>query len=85
MNINLKHDEIIMKLTPIFCDVFDDECIVIKDETTALDIEGWDSIGHIRLAVAIEAALGIKFNPFELSSWPNVGALVKTIEQKMAG
>ncbi len=49
------------KLQEIFRDIFDDEEIVITRETTAADIEGWDSFAQINLMTAIEKEWGIKF------------------------
>ena len=46
--------EIYKRLTEVFRDVFDDETIEINDNTTANDIEDWDSIEHITLVGAVE-------------------------------
>ena len=65
----------------IFRDFFRDESLVIQSDTTAKDIEGWDSLAHITLIVAIEKKFGIKFKLAELHDVRNVGdilALVKT-------
>jgi acyl carrier protein len=75
--------EIYDHLKQTFCDVFDEECIVLGPATTAADVEGWDSLGHIRLVIAIEERLKIKFNAFEINAWPNVGALVLSIQKKL--
>ena len=47
-------EEILNELQPIFHDVFDDEDLVITNESNAEQIEDWDSLSHIRLVVAIE-------------------------------
>ena len=65
----------------IFRDFFRDESLEIQSDTTAKDIEGWDSLAHITLIVAIEKKFGIKFKLSELHDVRNVGdilALVKT-------
>lgn len=76
--------DIYSKLQGVFRDVFDDDNVTPTATTTAADIEGWDSLGHIRLIVAVEEAFGIKFTAFEINSWPNVGALVGTLQKKLA-
>ena len=53
--------EIFSKLHEIFLDVFDLDELELTDETSANDIEEWDSLSHIQLIVAIEKAFGIKF------------------------
>ena len=65
----------------IFRDFFRDESLAIQSDTTAKDIEGWDSLAHITLIVTIEKKFGIKFKLAELHDVRNVGdilALVKT-------
>ena len=49
----MTREEVMKKLNEIFCNVFDDETIVLKDETNAEDIEDWDSLEQINLIVAI--------------------------------
>ena len=63
-------------------DVFDDDNLVVTPELTANDVEGWDSVSHITLVVAIEEAFGIKFKSAELEKMKNVGQLVEQIEKK---
>lgn len=73
--------EIHLVVEGIFRDLFRDEGLAIHTETSAKDIEGWDSLAHITLIVAIEKKFGIKFKLAELQELSNVGdilALVKT-------
>lgn len=71
------------RLNQIFCEVFDNDAINITAETTANDIDGWDSLSHVNLIVAIETKLGIKFSQKELLSFRNVGDLLKSISGKI--
>jgi acyl carrier protein len=80
----MQEAEIYSRLTEIFRDIFDDDSIVIKAETTAADIEEWDSFNHINLIVATEAKFGIKFQTAEIESMKNVGHFVALIEKKLA-
>jgi acyl carrier protein len=80
----MQESEIYSRLTDIFRDIFDDDSIVIKPETTAADIEDWDSFNHINLIVATEAKFGIKFQTAEIESMKNVGHFVALIEKKLA-
>jgi acyl carrier protein len=80
----MQETEIYSRLTDIFRDIFDDESIVLKPETTAADIEDWDSFNHINLIVATEAKFGIKFQTAEIESMKNVGHFVTMIEKKLA-
>ena len=69
-------------LDEVFQDVFDDETIHVTPETTADDIEDWDSLEHINLVVAIEAKFGIKFNMSEVVKFQNVGEMVDVILER---
>ena len=79
---------VLQQLQHIFQDVFDDESIKLADDQTASDIEGWDSLGHINLMIAVEQKFGIKFATAEISllkdKGQNIGSLVKMISGKVA-
>ena len=75
------------ELQEIFRQVFDDPTIVLKDDMTAADVEGWDSVTHIDLLIAVERAMGIKFATAEMSRLKepdqNIGSFVRMIESKL--
>lgn len=75
-------EQIYTQLTEIFRETFDDESIVLTPETTAADIEEWDSFNHINLIVASEARFGVKFSTAEVESLHNVGQFVDAIAAK---
>jgi acyl carrier protein len=70
------------QLQVIFRDLFDEDDIVLTNETTAEDIEDWDSITHIQLIVAIEKHYSIKFSASEIQKFKNIGEIVSCIEAK---
>ena len=72
-------EEIIKQVNDIFIDVLDDEDIVIGRETTAHDVEDWDSLTHIELVVAIEKHFNIKFSAGEIQKFANVGEMCESI------
>jgi len=72
-------DEVYKRLNRVFSDVFDDDAIVVVDETTADDIEDWDSLEHINLVVAVEKEFGMKFTMGEVNGMKNVGEMVGII------
>ena len=55
--------------------------ILKKVNEIFIDIEEWDSLGHIQLIVAIEKSFGIKFKSEDIASWQNVGEMVNRIMQ----
>ena len=66
----------------IFRDILDDEDLILTDNTTAHDVDGWDSLSHIQLVVAMEKYFKIKFSAKEILSWENVGELIDSIVVK---
>jgi acyl carrier protein len=74
--------QIYARLTDIFQDVFDDESIIVTSDLAAKDVDGWDSLAHIRLMLTIEQAFKVKFSTSELGRLQNVGELVSLIEKR---
>ncbi len=67
------------RLTKVFRDVFDDESIVLNDETTSDDIEDWDSFEHINLVCAVEEEFSFKIPMGKVVTMKNVGEMVDII------
>jgi len=74
--------QVYARLAPIFHDVFDEDSIELTPELTAKDVDGWDSLNHIRLLLTIEKAFKVKFTTSEIGSLANVGDLVKLIKAR---
>jgi len=74
--------QIYARLTQIFEDVFDEDSIKVTPELTAKDVDGWDSLTHIRLILTIEKAFKIKFSTSEIGKLENVGELVALIKAR---
>jgi acyl carrier protein len=70
------------RLGDIFRDVFNDEDLVISRETSAKDIEEWDSVMHVSLIVNVEKGFGVRFSSSEVAKLQNVGELADLIEAK---
>lgn len=66
-------------LQGVFHDVFDDPSISIGRDTTANDVEGWDSFNHVRLIVAVEEKFNISLSTVEVADLRNVGELIDLI------
>lgn len=69
-------------LTEVFRHVFEDDELTITRETTAADIESWDSLMHVSLILAVEKTFGVRFSSSEVSSLMNVGMLMELISAK---
>ena len=78
----MNNQEILTLIQNIFHDVLDNENILLANDTTADDIEEWDSLFHIQLIDAIQKKFNIKFTAKEMLSWNNIGELVECIVNK---
>jgi acyl carrier protein len=74
--------QIYSKLATVFREVFDEDDLELEPETTADDVDGWDSLSHIRLVLAVSKAFGIKFSASEIGGLKNVGEFVELIRKK---
>ena len=72
----MQHDAILHTLTVIFQEIFDDDDISLKRETTARDIEEWDSLNQIKIILACEKTFDVHLKPREISAMENIGDMV---------
>lgn len=77
-------ENIITQVQGIFRDILDEESLTLSRETTANDVDGWDSLTHIQLIVAIEKNFKVKFSSREILSWKNVGELLDSLYSKVS-
>ena len=75
-------NNLIAELQKIFRNVFDNPDLVISKQTTAQDIDGWDSLAHIRLIVSIEKVFNLHFSAAETGNLANVGEMAQLIARK---
>lgn len=77
----MTREEVYERLNAVFRDVFDDDTITVQDETTADDVDGWDSFEHINLVVAVEEEFSFKIPMGKVVTMKNVGEMVDIILQ----
>ena len=75
----MTREEVYERLQNVFRDVFDDESIVLHDETTANDIEDWDSFEHINLVASVQDEFSFKIPMGKVVTMKNVGEMVDLI------
>ena len=76
---------IIQDLTPIFADILDLPDLQLNPESNASNVEGWDSLAHINLVLAIQRKYNIKFALGELQDLKNLGEMAALIQKKTNG
>lgn len=76
---------VLQRLTPVLRDVFDNEQLIATADLTARKIEGWDSLGNVRLFLEVERVFSLRFTTAEVTSLKNLGQLAELIEMKARG
>ncbi len=72
-------------LAETFSEVFERDDLRLSAQTSARDIDGWDSLKQIMILVNLEEKFGIKFSTREMDSLGCVGDLVSLIAAKAKG
>ena len=78
----MEEQQIYARLEGIFQDVFDEDSIKVTAELSAKDVDGWDSLAHIRLVLTVERAFKVKFSTSEIGKLERVGDLVALIKAR---
>ena len=79
----MEREDILKRVEEIFREELGQSNLVLTDETTAEDVDGWDSLSHVQLVAVMEDAFGIEFSSREILSWDNVGEEVTAHEEDM--
>lgn len=80
----MNRSKIVAEVVKVFRDIFDDETLLVTEQTSAVDIEDWDSLEQINLLVAIEKLFMIKFSVSDIENLANVGQTIDLIERKLS-
>lgn len=78
----MDRNEVVAKTIEICKDVFDDETIVLNEESCAANVKEWDSLAHLSIISDLESEFKIKFTFAEITNAKNVGELVDAIMAK---
>ena len=81
MTIEIK--DIFDDLRALVSEVLGYEIVLLKPEMTAHDVDGWDSLSHVKILYECELKWNIRLSLEELSSLENIGDLVKIIEKSL--
>ena len=75
--------DLLPEVQQVFRSVFDQDDLVITRESSAYSVEGWDSLAHINLVMALEKKYKVKFGLGELRDLENVGDLLNLLDKKL--
>ncbi|SHI35876.1 acyl carrier protein [Aquimarina spongiae] len=79
----MTQEEIVSKVKEAFVAVLEHDKFELTDETTANDVDGWESVTHMMIITEVEKTFGIKFKLMDLMNMNNVGDLMKTIKSEL--
>lgn len=79
----MNREEILSKVRTAFVSILEHENFQLSDETTANDVDGWESITHMMIITEVEKVFDIKFKLMDLMNMNNVGDLINTIESEL--
>lgn len=57
--------------------------VTLTDEMTAGEVQGWDSLSHMEIIVAIEKHFNVKFSFMDIMNFQNMGSMFDCIDQKL--
>jgi acyl carrier protein len=78
----MSREEGATRLTEVMCDVFDIDYLQYSDSLKADDVEGWDSLSHVRFLIAVEKEFGLRFTSSEIDGFKNVGEVLDVIVRR---
>jgi acyl carrier protein len=81
--VGMTRADLLKKIAETLSVIVDDPGLTLTEATTAEDVPEWDSINHVKLMIALEQDLNIRFEPDELTAAENVGALIDQIERRL--
>jgi len=79
-----ENDYIFANVQEAFKAAFDINPQLVSMETSASDISGWDSVGHLSLAGNLEEVFGIRLDVDDLMEMENVRQIVSIISAKLS-
>jgi len=79
----MERTEILNRVQKILVNVLKHNRFEMRDDLTATDVEGWDSLSHVMIITEIEKDFYIRFKLKELNKLKNMGTLIELIESKL--
>lgn len=79
----MTQNEIMDALHSIFRTVLKNDSITLTAETTANDVDGWDSVTNVMIIDEIEKQFGVSFKLRDIIKMKNVGDLHNKVLEKI--
>jgi acyl carrier protein len=79
----MEKSDILKQINKIFIEVLEDDSIVLTEQTSAADLDAWDSLNHIQIITAVEKFYNIRFELDDLLNFENVGDLCTGVQNRL--
>ena len=79
----MEKEEILSGVSRVICRVLNKEALQITPETTAHDVDGWDSLSNMKIISETEKAFGMKFKLREIVRMKNVKRPMRSIRPRI--
>ena len=79
----MEKKEVVQKVKAILILVLEHDEFEMKDDLSAAEVNGWDSLTHMVIITSIENEFHIKFKLKELNRLKNMGTLIELIQSKL--
>lgn len=80
----MERDELVVKLKDILVEILKHDDFEMRDDLTAAQVEGWDSLSHAMIIMEIENNFGVKFSLREINKLTDMGSLLSLIQSKLS-
>jgi acyl carrier protein len=81
--VGMDEAQIYARLAEIVAEVFDQDVVELAPGLRIEEMDGWDSLSHVRLIFTIEKSFKIQFLTSEMGNFETVGDLVATIKSRV--
>jgi acyl carrier protein len=72
------------QIVQVIADVLNIPVAQVTPDRSPQNVEGWDSVQHLNLVLAIEQAAGIQLDPEEIEEMQSVGGILDVVRRKSA-
>lgn len=79
----MEREELVTKLKEILVEILKHDDFEMRDDLTAAQVEGWDSLSHAMIIMGIEDNFKVKFSLREINKLSDMGSLISLIQAKL--
>lgn len=80
----MANEQILSSVTEIIREVLELPDLKVTNDTSASDVDEWDSMTHMQIIAGIEKHFKVRFALGELQVLKNVGDMIGLIQKKLA-